>query len=390
MLLNLLVIFDKHNLQKKREVYMTSVFVLDKSGTEFNNPILNSNLETMWASANVKDIVAQKEDTKLVRSLVIDKEYNQALDFTEKQLHIFWLPEEIKLEKDIQDIKVNMTPAERHGVITTLKLFSLYEDFAGEEYWGGKFKKMFSGNIAMTRMASVFSMFENAIHLPFYSKINELLSLDTDDFYNSYVNDRTLSSRMSFIDSIVSDEDDLVSLGGFSMVEGAILYSSFAFLKHFQSQGKNKLLNLVRGINFSSRDENLHMLAGAWIFKKKKSETNLTEEQEASLQKKMYAMGHRLYEHEERIIDMIFEKGSIDGITPKQMKHFVQSRINNCLNELGYKKLFEVTYNPIGDWFYDGINGFTYNDFFTGIGNSYSRNWAEAGFTWKKKELDNV
>ncbi|MEN9782327.1 MAG: hypothetical protein RL208_477 [Pseudomonadota bacterium] len=346
-----------------------------------------NNTETTYKKPEIREI----KPTKLVRSLVINKEYQPALEFTEKQLHIFWLPEEIKLEKDIQDIKVNMTLAEQHGVITTLKLFSLYEDFAGEEYWGSRFKNMFSDNIAMTRMASTFSMFENAIHLPFYNKINELLSLDTDDFYNSYVNDPTLYSRMSFIDSIVSSDDDLVSLGGFSMVEGAILYSSFAFLKHFQSQGKNKLLNLVRGINFSVRDECTHHLAGAWAFKLKKSKMNLSEEQEQMIQTKMYSIASKIYEHEERIVDMIFEKGHIDGITPKQMKNFVQSRINNCLHELGYKKLFEVTYNPVSDWFYDGINGFMYNDFFTGIGAQYNRNWSETGFTWKKKEeVNNV
>src|SRR3546814_9244700 len=68
---------------------------------------------------------------------------------------------------------------------------------------------------------------------------------------------------MEFIDSLVNQHDDLVSLGCFSLIEGAVLYSSFAFLKHFQTRGKNKLLNVVRGINFSVRDENLHCVAGS-------------------------------------------------------------------------------------------------------------------------------
>jgi ribonucleotide reductase beta subunit family protein with ferritin-like domain len=45
------------------------------------------------------------------------------VEFTNRQLKIFWLPEEINVEKDIQDVLVNFTPAEKHGVITTLKLF---------------------------------------------------------------------------------------------------------------------------------------------------------------------------------------------------------------------------------------------------------------------------
>ena len=64
------------------------------------------------------------------------EEYKEPVEFANKQLHIFWLPDEVKVEKDIQDVLVNFSPAERHGVITTLKLFSLYETHAGDEYWG--------------------------------------------------------------------------------------------------------------------------------------------------------------------------------------------------------------------------------------------------------------
>lgn len=314
-------------------------------------------------------------------SLVV--KYPEAVEFTNKQLKIFWLPDEIKVEKDIQDILVNMSETEKHGVITTLKLFSLYELKAGAEYWGSRFMKSFN-RPEFLRMGSTFAMFELAVHKPFYNKINEALHLDTDDFYTSYVQDETLKSRMNFIDEIVSSKDELLSLGGFSMVEGAILYSSFAFLKHFQSQGKNKLLNIVRGINFSVRDENLHSLGGAWVFRKLIEESNYSEEYLIEVKEKLIDMANRLYEHECRIIDMIFEKGSIDGITPTQMKHFVESRINECMKHLGYEKLFEVKYNPIAEWFYKAINDYTFNDFFSGVGNQYHRNWDSTAFTWEK------
>jgi len=229
------------------------------------------------------------------------------------------------------------------------------------------------------RMAATFGAFELAIHKPFYAKLNELLYIDTDDFYSSYVNDETLSARMEFIDKIVTDNNDLISLAGFSMVEGVILYSSFAFLKHFQSKGKNKLLNVVRGINFSVRDENLHSMAGAYKFKKKLQ--NYTGDKE-EIKTKILEMANKLREHEYRIADMIFEKGNIDGITDVQLKHFIDSRVNLCLDQLGYSNLYKINYNPIADWFYDGINGYQYNDFFSGMGSQYNRNWDEKGFKW--------
>lgn len=308
--------------------------------------------------------------------------YPEAVELTTKQLHVFWLPDEVNVEKDLQDMLVNMTEAEKHGVITTLKLFTLYEAIAGDEYWGGRFKKEFP-RPDLLRMASAFSMFELAIHLPFYNKINELLHLNTDEFYTEYTKDPTLSARMDFIDNVINHKDALISIGAFSMVEGAVLYSSFAFLKHFQSQGKNKLVNIVRGINFSVRDENLHCLGGAWAFRQLKDELKLSEDQLMIVESSLRQAARALYEHEARIADMIFEKGSISGITATQLKNFVQSRLNECLANLGFEKEFDVKYNPIADWFYDGINGFAFNDFFSGVGNSYQRNWSETEFVWE-------
>ena len=311
--------------------------------------------------------------------------YPEPVEFARKQLEIFWLPDEIKVEKDIQDILVNMTESEKHGVITTLKLFTLYELKAGSEYWGGRFKQQFL-RPEFQRMASVFSMFELAIHKPFYQKINELLHLHTDEFYNSYVEDETLRKRIAFIGDIINHPNPLYSLAGFSFIEGAVLYSSFAFLKHFQSAGKNKLLNISRGINFSVRDENIHAVAGAWVFKQLKEEADLDLEERVMLAKSVENMAQIVYEHECRVIDMVFEKGEIEGITSLQMKRFVESRINQCMHELGYEKLFEVEYNPIAEWFYKGINGFTFNDTFSGVGNSYVRTWDDASFVYKDYE----
>lgn len=305
--------------------------------------------------------------------------YPEAVEFANKQLSIFWLPDEIKLEKDIHDIAVNLTEAEKHGVITVLKLFTLYELFAGADYWGGRVMKTFK-RPEVLRMASTFSAFELAVHQPFYARINELLGLSNDEFYTSYTKDPWLQQRMGVINEIVDDIAILPSLAAFSILEGAILYSSFAFLKHFQSQGKNKLLNVARGINFSVRDENLHAIAGAWLFKQLLAEYGKTVDDDLKAQ--IHAICDNLRQHEHHIVDMIFEKGKIEGITPVQMRHFIDSRLNICLKNLGLEPLYEVTYNPIADWFYSGINNFQYNDFFTGIGNQYQRNWNEKEFVY--------
>jgi ribonucleotide reductase beta subunit family protein with ferritin-like domain len=82
------------------------------------------------------------------------------------------------------------------------------------------------------------------------------------------------------------------------------------------------------------------------------------------------------------VIQKIFEKGSIEGITDHQLLNFVKSRVNVCLQQLGYGKLYEVSYNPIAKWFYKNINTVQFHDFFTGVGNSYNRDWDETKFVF--------
>lgn len=325
--------------------------------------------------------MAQLNEKKV--SYTID--YPVAIELAEKQESIFWTAKEINVEKDIQDIKVNMTEAEAHGVITTLRLFTLYELAAGSDYWLGRVMRRFP-RPDIHRMAATFGFFELGVHAPFYNKLNEALNLNTDDFYLSYVDDPKLAERMEFVEDCITHKDDLLSLGAFSMIEGAVLYSSFAFLKHFQAKGKNKLLNVVRGINFSVRDENLHCVGGSWLFnqlkKEKVEEGSLSERDLETLNLKLEACAEQVYEHESYIVDLIFSKGEIEGITSEQMKTFVKSRVNLCLEQLGVKPIFEVHNNIVGEWFYDNINSITLNDFFTGIGSSYNRHWSEEDFKW--------
>lgn len=136
-------------------------------------------------------------------------------------------------------------------------------------------------------MATTFSFFET-VHRRFYQSLNEKMHLHTNEFYEDYANDPILKERMDFIDEHINSEDDLLSVGVFSIVEGAILYSTFAFFKHYQSQGKNKLKAFVSGIDFSAKDENGHSEAGAYTFRTHLHQMKMTPEAQAELFGKIY------------------------------------------------------------------------------------------------------
>lgn len=315
-------------------------------------------------------------------------DYPFALEYEEKQQKILWTASEIEVEKDVQDLLVNMTEAESLGVKEVLKLFTLYEIILGGEYWGGKFKKL-CPRPEFHRVASLFSYVELGVHAPFYAKLDEALMLNTDEHYESYKYDPTLAQRMDFIDEVVASKNPLLSIGSFSMTEGAILYSNFAFLRHFQVNGKDLIKNTCAGINASVKEENLHSEFGAHVYKVMKQECiesgyySLGEIRET--EDKLIEFARTIYEHESIIIDKIFSHGTIKGITDKQLKNFVQHRIDLCLQHLGLESIFNPTYNPIADWFYDDINSYKMNDNFASGGFEYQRGYNEDKFTWLSK-----
>lgn len=311
--------------------------------------------------------------------------YPKAVQYAETQANIAWPPLEIPVEGDIQEFLTDASEADKHAITTILKLFTKYELVAGNEYWGNRVAKKYP-RVCIQRMANAFANAELNMHAPFYNELNKVLHLDSEEFYTSYKENEALNARMQHIDSIVNSKDDLLSLGAFSMVEGAILYSAFAYLKHYRIGGKNKFKNLISGINFSVRDENLHAEGGAWLFRTHLAELReakaITQEEEFALFAALQDVAKTLLEHEKLIISDIFSKGAIPGITATQLEHFVESRLNLCMEQLGLEKPFKITYNPIADWFYDNINSIKLGDFFNATNSEYHRNWIMDKFIW--------
>lgn len=316
-------------------------------------------------------------------------DYPKAEELAKMQRSIFWTAEEIPVENDKQDFLVNMTTAEREAIKTTLKLFTIYELILGGEVWGDKLFHAFP-RPELQMMMSAFSFAELNMHAPFYAKLNQTLMIDTEEFYNSYKNDPVLSDRISFVHSAVDSDDLLYALAVFTLMENSILYSNFAFIKHFQSEGKNMLQNVVSGINFSARDENLHASGGAWLFNTTLSEYAETVDQEqydrevAELFVRVREVARKIYEHEARIVEMLFAHGDIEGIDQDDLDTFVKSRVDMTLQSMNMETLYEeeTQVNPIAEWFYSGINSVQFHDFFQISGNEYNRSIGETEFNF--------
>ena len=307
-------------------------------------------------------------------------EYEEPAEFAKQQRGIFWTPEEINVEADKQDFLVNMSPAEQHAIKTTLKLFTIYELLLNEA-WGSRIYQDFP-RPEIQMMASTFAFMESSVHAVFYSNLNKALMIDTEEFYSSYKNDPILSQRIKSINEAIASKDLLKAIAAFTLLENVVLYSNFAFIKHYQSNGKTMLQNVVSGINFSARDENLHALGAAWLFNTTLAEYRAlvpghegVELKVAQLHAEIYEFAKDIYEHECRIVDMLFSEGDIEGIKADDIKTFIADRVNMTLDNLNLLPIFTVEENPIADWFYPSINGTQFHDFFQVSGNEYNRNW---------------
>lgn len=314
-------------------------------------------------------------------------DYPEAVKFSEDQAKVFWPHSEIRVEDDKHNVLTRMDESERHGLIETLRLLTSYEQIIGNEFWLDVVFKNYPRPADIQPMAAMFAAMELQVHAKFYAKINETLGLATDEFYNSYKLDPVFDQRIKHLRECLSDGDDLLKVGKFCFAEGAVLYSLFAFIKHFKSAGKNLASNIVSGVDFTARDENLHAMAAGWLFKQHKleliEEGAISEKREREIEDEIIKAALTTYEHENLIIAKIFEKGNIKGVTATQLTHFVESRINLCMRYLGYANLFIVNYNPIADWFYKGITGYQSNDFFNGQGSQYQRDWSAERLSFK-------
>lgn len=309
-------------------------------------------------------------------------EYPELMDILKRQAETYWIFDETNPEKDKHDMMVNMTEAERHGVVTTLKTFTLLEKLISYG-WSG-IAERFPRDADVIPLAKLIESIESATHMPFYRTINETLGIATKDFYNEYKYDPLLKERIDSIHNTLSLNDDLRYLSAFSFLEGAILFSSFAFLKGFQLNGRNLIVNIVAGINFSCRDELLHCDAASYLYrtlKKQQLEAGIIDDAYvAELEKDIIKAGRDVYEHELLLLDKLFEKGDIEGMHKDHIAAFVRHRVNACLIKLDIDPIYDETFNPIAHDFYASITGYSSTDFFSSQGNQYSRGWNKSDF----------
>lgn len=305
--------------------------------------------------------------------------YPWATEMAIGQQDIYWTAEELGVEEDEQDFRVNLTKGELHGVLIAQSLLTQYEMMlGGEELWGGKISRMFP-RPEIIRMCAKFADVELHVHGPFYRIGNEVMGNHTDEFYDQWQEDPILADRIKFIDDHAASECPLEVTAALALLEGVVLYSAFGFFKGFNSRGYNLIPHFVSGIDASAKDENFHSIGSSFLFKQCKEERveagTISTEKLKELDVRIQKMGRLMYEHECRIIDLMFEQGDNRVVNKDELIEFVQDRVNVVFRRLDMAPLFDREQGVISGWFYDQLNTIKVPDFFAGTQIQYNRNY---------------
>ena len=309
--------------------------------------------------------------------------YPEILDLAERAQEVFWMGNEIHVEDDINNFLSVATPAQRHAMNTIAQVF-VEQELSVSNYWIDRIYRDFH-RPEIRAMATYFGMTESAIHARFYAKLPEALGLDADpEFYRQYLKVPEFKERMRLIGKAVNDKDILISIATFAIIEQVTLFTQFAVIKSFNVAPYNLFPKVADGVNFSSIDENFHGEGGTMLFNIIKAERGITPETMNTIPH----IAEELLNHEYALLDIIFEKGEIESITKADLTLFLHQRWNKVMKELGFIGDKPEGDNPVGKWFYKGIeNKMVSGDNFAALSNTYNKKWLAGNFTW---DVDDV
>jgi ribonucleoside-diphosphate reductase beta chain len=185
-----------------------------------------------------------------------------------------WLPNEISMQKDIEQWRSNnvLTPDERRVVKFALGFFTTADSIVANNLILAVYKHITSPEC---RMYLLRQAYEEAIHTHAYQYIVESLGLDESEIFTMYHRIDSIYNKDQFAAELVpnltqpdfktgtlaSDQAFLENLIDFYVImEGIFFYSSFAAILSFRR--RNLLPGVAEQFQYIMRDESMHMNFG--------------------------------------------------------------------------------------------------------------------------------
>jgi len=269
--------------------------------------------------------------------------YPWAVQFAIDHEKIHWGEWEAKLQEDVvQWQSGKLTDEEKNHITQILRLFTQSDVAVGTnylEYYIPKFKN--------NEVRAMLSSFVNRefVHQRAYALLNDTLGLPEEEF-SAFTAVQEMSDKLEFMSDIDvhSHSGTALAIARSVMNEGMSLFSAFVMLLNYQRFGKMK--GMCEIVEWSVRDETMHCEGMVKLFRSFCDEHPriVTDEFKATI----YQMFRDAVELEDKVIDLAFEMGLVEGLSAEEVKSYIRFIANRRLTQLGLKPNWEgLSENPL-------------------------------------------
>jgi ribonucleoside-diphosphate reductase beta chain len=188
--------------------------------------------------------------------------------------------------------------------------------------------------------------------------------------YSAFLQYKEMKDKHDYLSTFGVDTDEdiaktLAMFGGFT--EGLQLFASFAMLMNFPRFNKMKGMGQI--VSWSVRDETLHCEGIIKLFHAFCKERNVLTN---AVKDDILDMCQKTVRIEDAFIDLVFEMGPVNGMTPKDIKRYVRFIADWRLGQLGLKPIYMIEEHPL-PWLAPLLNGVEHANFFETRATEYSK-----------------
>lgn len=300
--------------------------------------------------------------------------YPWAMQIAEEHEKMHWGTWEAKLQEDVKQWKSNsLTPDAKKFITQILRIFT-QSDVAVADTYVDQFLPIFKNNEIRNMLLSFAN--REGTHQRAYALLNDTLGLDESE-YAYFLNHKPMLDKIHNMQSInPSDSTQTAySLAQAVCNEGMSLFSAFVMLLHFQQQGKMK--GMCEVVEWSIKDESLHVKAMTQLYQTYVQEMNIKVEQE-----EIQNLFTQAVDLEDQLIDMIFgEAQVVESLVKIEVKMFIRYLADRRLMQLDCLPIYHIDKNPLPwlDWI---VNGVSFKNFFEGVVTDYSASGMTGAWGW--------
>jgi len=299
--------------------------------------------------------------------------YPWTQDFIEAMHNGFWTDKEFSFQSDVQDFRVSLTEQEREIVVRALATIGQLE-ISVKKFWAKLGDNL--PHPSINDMGYVMANTE-VIHGDAYERLLELLGIN--DAFEKILELDIIKGRVNYLRKHLhkfhtdNKKQFVYSLILFTLfVENIALFSQFYTISWF-GRYKNLLKDTNKQVEYTSREENLHAMIGMKIINViRKEYPELFDEE---LEEKIMHEAQEAVKYEMQIIEWIVNGYGAEKLNSSVLKEFIKDRMNDSLDKIGYKKVFEVDQDLLTKtlWFEEQVLGNNQSDFFHSRPVEYSK-----------------